>query len=255
MENQITPTSAAKAPATLDAHGFDPNDYDWIPVLRKRRADGWSPDRQRGFIEALADCGSVAQAARDVGMSETSAYRLRRSPGAEGFDRAWSAAIDAASKKLIDSAFERALVGTDEPVFDRDGRRVGRRLRQSDKLLMFLLRAYMPDRFRHAVNDRIPVGEAPAPGLAPVAEALAQMLPELPPEPHMLMAADDLETAIEVADILDGELPHYHRDAKPQTYVPSAMEQALDRKLDEIRRRDVIDEGEYYDDDDEGAMG
>src|SRR3546814_9223269 len=69
-------------------------------------------------------------------MSESSAYRRRRAPGAEAFDRAWGAAIDAAAKKLLDAAFERALVGTDEPVFDRDGNRVGRRLRQSDRLLM-----------------------------------------------------------------------------------------------------------------------
>src|SRR3546814_16376152 len=81
-------------------------------------------------------------------MSESSAYRLRRAPGAEAFDRAWGAAIDAAAKKLLDAAFERALVGTDEPVFDRDGNRVGRRLRQSDRLLMFLLRAYGPERFQ-----------------------------------------------------------------------------------------------------------
>ncbi|RYD44727.1 MAG: hypothetical protein EOP63_04730, partial [Sphingomonadales bacterium] len=134
----------------LDAHGHDPAAYHWVPVLKKRRKDGWSPDKQRAFIEALADSGSVTTAALCVGMSESSAYRLRRAPGAEAFDRAWGAAIDAASKKLLDAAFERALVGTDEPVFDREGNRVGRRLRQSDRLLMFLIRAYGPDRFQSA---------------------------------------------------------------------------------------------------------
>ncbi|MBJ7441964.1 MAG: hypothetical protein JHD35_23510, partial [Sphingopyxis sp.] len=132
----------------LDAYGHDPAAYDWVPVLKKRRKDGWSPDKQRAFVETLADCGSVATAAQRVGMSESSAYRLRRSPGAAAFDRAWSAAIDAASKKLLDAAFERAIVGSEEPVFDREGNRVGRRLRQSDRLLMFLIRAYGPDRFR-----------------------------------------------------------------------------------------------------------
>ena len=42
-----------------------------------------------------------------------------------GGRRPWDAAIEAASKKLTDAAFERALVGTDEPVFDREGNRVG----------------------------------------------------------------------------------------------------------------------------------
>ncbi|KTE54126.1 hypothetical protein ATE69_11995 [Sphingopyxis sp. H071] len=177
-------------PATpaLDAHGHDPAAYDWVPVLKKRRKDGWSPGKQRAFIEALADGGSVANAARAVGMSESSAYRLRRSPGAEAFDRAWCAAIEAASKKLIDAAFERALIGSEEPVFDREGNRVGRRLRQSDRLLMFLLRAYGPDCLRTAA--------APRTDTAPAA----------------LMAPDDLAVALEAADLCDGELPRWYRD-------------------------------------------
>ena len=200
------PSPIAESTPALDAHGHDPAAYDWVPVLKKRRKDGWSPDKQRAFIEALADCGSVVTAAQRVDMSESSAYRLRRSPGAEAFDRAWSAAIDAASKKLLDAAFERALVGTDEPVFDRDGNRVGRRLRQSDRLLMFLLRAYGPDRFREAGPDRL---TAPA---APVAEALVHLHPEPPAAPAALMAPDDLAAALDVADLCDGELPPWYRD-------------------------------------------
>ncbi|NJS15102.1 MAG: hypothetical protein HC788_11420, partial [Sphingopyxis sp.] len=79
-------------PAALDAHGHDSAAYDWVPVLRKRRADGWSPDNQRRFIGELANTGSVDQAAFAVGMTVRSAYALRRAPGVEGFDRAWSAA-------------------------------------------------------------------------------------------------------------------------------------------------------------------
>ncbi|MBB6425810.1 hypothetical protein [Sphingopyxis sp. JAI128] len=206
----------------LDAHGHDPADYDWVPVLKKRRKDGWSPDKQRAFIEALADCGSVASAARAVGMSESTAYRLRRSPGAEAFDRAWSAAIDAASKKLLDAAFERALVGTDEPVFDRDGHRVGRRLRQSDRLLMFLLRAYGPDCFRDAAargasaSGRTPVS-------TPVAEALVHLHPAPPAAPEALMAPDDLAMALDIADQCDGQLPPWYREDREELLaVPAA---------------------------------
>ena len=90
------PSPDPTAETALDAHGHDPAAYDWVPVLKKRRKDGWSPDKQRAFIEALADTGSVATAAQRVGMSESSAYRLRRAPGAEAFVRAWGAAIDAA---------------------------------------------------------------------------------------------------------------------------------------------------------------
>ena len=156
-----------------------------------------------GVIEALADCGSVATAAQRVDMSESSAYRLRRSPGAEAFDRARGAAIEAASKKLIDAAFERALVGSEEPVFDREGNRVGRRFRQSDRLLMFLLRAYGPDCFRTP---------APAATPTPVAEALACLHPTAPAAPAALMAPDDLAAALQIADLCDGELPRWYRD-------------------------------------------
>lgn len=215
----------------LDAHGHDPAAYDWVPVLKKRRKDGWSPDKQRAFIEALADCGSVATAAQRVGMSESSAYRLRRSPGAEAFDRAWSAAIDAASKKLLDAAFERALVGTDEPVFDRDGNRVGRRLRQSDRLLMFLLRAYGPDCFRDNGRDR-----TAAPAVNPVAEALAHLHPAPPAAPAALMAPEDLAVALDVANHFDGELPRWYRDdAEDAVTVPAEPPLASPHDKAELR--------------------
>jgi hypothetical protein len=220
MSNTL-PSPAPEPTPARDAHGHDPAAYNWVPVLKKPRKDGWSPAKQRAFIEALADTGSVVTAAQRVGMSESSAYRLRRSPDAAAFDRAWSAAIDAAAKKLLDAAFERALVGTDEPVFDRDGNRVGRRLRQSDRLLMFLLRAYGPERF----GER---GAAPAPVVTPVAEALVHVHPAPPAAPAALMAPDELAMALDIADQCDGELPPWHHEdrgdpvAMPTTPSPDA---------------------------------
>lgn len=128
----------------LDANGYDPADYDWVPVLRKPRADGWTPQRQRAFIGALADCGSVRGAAREVNMTMSSAYKLRRSAGAAAFAAAWDSAMQQAAHVLVDEAFERAINGSDEPIYDRDGRRIGRKHRQSDALMMFLLRKHSP---------------------------------------------------------------------------------------------------------------
>lgn len=78
----------ASCRAELDANGFDPNEFEWRPVPRRPRADGWTPDVQRRFIQALAETGVVEQACRIVGMSVGSAYRLRHAPGAESFARA-----------------------------------------------------------------------------------------------------------------------------------------------------------------------
>ena len=46
----------------------------FTPVPRiSPRHTGWTPDRQHGFIEALADLGSVRAAANAVGMTPESA--------------------------------------------------------------------------------------------------------------------------------------------------------------------------------------
>ena len=63
-----------------------------VPLLRSR-ADGWTPLRQARFIGYLAETGSVAEAARRVGMSRMSAYRLRRRPQAESLVHAWDAVL------------------------------------------------------------------------------------------------------------------------------------------------------------------
>ena len=210
---------AITAGTELDAHGFDPGDYQWVPVLRRPRADGWTPQRQVDFIAALADSGCVEQAAREVGMSARSCYRLRRSPGSENFAAAWEAALAQAARSLVDLAFERAINGSDEPVFDKDGHRVGRRMRHNDRLLMFLLRAYMPERFRHAHKSVREPREPPPPATEPLAEALHRLEPVAPEEPHLLMPPDELETALQCTHILSGELPHWHR-GRPEIEEP-----------------------------------
>ena len=53
---------------------------DFTPVPRKYRHDGWTPERQRAFIAALADTGSVRRAAAMVNMAQTNCYTLRRAP-------------------------------------------------------------------------------------------------------------------------------------------------------------------------------
>jgi hypothetical protein len=114
------------------------------PVPRRLRHDGWTAERQRAFIEALADTGSPRTAAQMVNMAATTAYALRRSPGAESFRRAWDAALDLALELMKAEAFERALHGTLVPVFV-GGKLTGYRRQKSDRMLMFCLRHYGQD--------------------------------------------------------------------------------------------------------------
>lgn len=64
-----------------------PGFFHSVPI--KRRKDGWSVGRQCAFLAHLYFTGSVADAARAVGMSRESAYRLRRRAEAESFAAAW----------------------------------------------------------------------------------------------------------------------------------------------------------------------
>jgi hypothetical protein len=117
---------------------------DFIPVPRRPRHDGWTPERQRAFIEALADTGCVSRAAAMVNIAQTNAYELRRAPGAEEFRRAWDAALDFGLLRLKDIAFERMIEGQLVPVFSA-GKLMGFRRKKNDALLMFCLRHYGQD--------------------------------------------------------------------------------------------------------------
>jgi hypothetical protein len=118
---------------------------DFAPVPRKcPRHDGWTPERQRAFVEALADTGCVAIAARMVNMSPESAYMLRRAAGAESFRKAWEAAQGLGLQVVKDEAFHRAMHGQLVPVFVA-GKLIGFRRKKNDRLLMFILRHYGQD--------------------------------------------------------------------------------------------------------------
>lgn len=119
----------------------------FTPVPRRHnRHDGWTDDRQRAFIEALADLGSVKAAAHSVNMTPEGAYQLRRHPQAGPFRKAWSAALALGVQRLEDVAMERALYGVEVPVY-HFGAMVGTRRVFNDRLLMFMLRNRAAKRF------------------------------------------------------------------------------------------------------------
>lgn len=119
----------------------------FTPVPRQTsRHDGWTDERQRAFIEALADTGSVDAACRAVDMSQGGVYYLRRQPGAESFRKAWEKALELGVQRIEDVAMDRALNGVEVPVYSY-GKLVGTRTAYNDRLLMFMLRNRAPGRF------------------------------------------------------------------------------------------------------------
>jgi len=109
-----------------------------------RKTGGWSSIRQRLFIETLAETGSVHLSAKAAGLSARSAYALRvRSPA---FAAAWDAGQQLAVGRLSALAFDRAIHGRIEQVY-QEGTLVAEKRVPSDRLLTWLLSRLDPNRF------------------------------------------------------------------------------------------------------------
>jgi hypothetical protein len=63
------------------------------PRPRKIRRDGWTPERQLRFLDALATTRSTAHAAAFAGMSREGAYRLRNRREGALFGLLWDRVI------------------------------------------------------------------------------------------------------------------------------------------------------------------
>lgn len=116
----------------------------------------WSRAKMARFLNELAATHSVSAAARAVGMTRQSAYRLRQRLKGQAFDLAWEAAVASAYDALHQAALDRALNGVEAPVHHK-GELVGTRRTFDERLTMFLL----SDRNRYAARHRpsaTPVG-------------------------------------------------------------------------------------------------
>ena len=133
-----------------------PVPFDPVP---SRKAVGWSADRQRTFIRALAETGSVHLAARAAGLSARSAYSLR--VRSQPFANAWDMAQQLAVGRLSALAFDRAIHGRVEQVYHGQTLISEKRV-PSDRMLMWLLARLDPIRFGASATERDPQRDAAA---------------------------------------------------------------------------------------------
>lgn len=131
-------------------------------------------ERRERFLSALADTGIVSAAVVIAGTSRTRVYELRKHDS--GFASAWEEAEEQAADALEAEAWRRAVDGVPEPlvsarkvVHDDEGQPLAIR-RYSDNLLLALLKARRPERFK----DRALVEHDIADGLADRLEAARQ---------------------------------------------------------------------------------
>lgn len=111
---------------------------DFIPTDVSARRDGWTGERQRAFIAALAQTGCVAKACDRAGISARSAYRLRRQVRGAHFARAWDLAMHVASDRLSAPARQIAAQRSLSRMW-RDHTTGGDTLPPTEQALIFLL--------------------------------------------------------------------------------------------------------------------
>ncbi|HKN87996.1 MAG TPA: hypothetical protein VJV04_14135 [Nitrospiraceae bacterium] len=154
------------------------------PAQLRARHDGWTAKKQIAFIEALAECGIVDEACRRVGMSDTSAYELRRRSCGAQFRRAWDAAIEYSEHRAYEAARERVIKGVARPVFYK-GEQVGEYRHFDERLTIYMLHT-RTRRPAHLLNplpplpslDEEPYEDDPADILDAEIEELAERAPD-----------------------------------------------------------------------------
>ncbi|HEX8241570.1 MAG TPA: hypothetical protein VF574_17670 [Allosphingosinicella sp.] len=127
---------AASPPNAPPGKGHDLLGFEPVPL--RYRTDGLTPEKQRAFVEALADCGLVREAAARIGVSEQCINRVRRRSDARDFDRACEAAQMFGARRLRSVAYERAIEGTLKGHYYH-GERVGEERVYDNRLLTYLL--------------------------------------------------------------------------------------------------------------------
>jgi len=134
----------------------------------------FTKDRREAFLRALADTGIVSLAAGIAGITRARAYQVRKADLL--FAAAWEEAEEQAADRLEAEAWRRAVAGVPEPIVsagkivrDDDGQPIAIR-RYSDALMIALLKARRPERFK----DRAIIEHDIADGLADRLEAARQ---------------------------------------------------------------------------------
>lgn len=99
----------------------------------------WTTRKIIEFLRALAATHSVKDAARSVGMSRQSAYKLRSRLKGLAFDAAWDEVFKHSYENLPYAALERALNGIEVPHYYK-GELIGTSRRYDERLTVALLK-------------------------------------------------------------------------------------------------------------------
>ena len=98
--------------------------------------------RQRTFLVAYSECGSLNKSYEITGISSTSHYHWMHTDS--NYVQAFTEARRITGHKLEAEAIRRAYEGWDEPVY-QGGKLAGVTRKYSDTLMIFMLKGLLPD--------------------------------------------------------------------------------------------------------------
>lgn len=145
------------------------------------RTDRIRDAAKANFLEAMGRLGTITAASRETGVPRSDHYFWMQDPE---YVKAFREAEDIAIDAMEAEARRRAVQGTNRPVYQA-GRQVGDVTEYSDQLLIVLLKAHRPEKYRErvelTVNDmrKLVEARAAAEGLDP-AEVWAELESILP---------------------------------------------------------------------------
>ena len=149
--------------------------------------------RQQRFLEMFAETGNVSVSAKAAGISRSGVYGHRELD--DGFAKAWEEAEQVAADRLETEAWRRGVDGVAEPlvsagrlVCGEDGKPL-HVLRYSDQLLLALLRAHRPEKFRDRTSVELDVSDR----LADRLEAARRRSLAKPETPVLELKADEVD--------------------------------------------------------------
>lgn len=123
------------------------------PRLRTTRTIQHARD---SFLAALAETGNITRSCQKAKVPRQTAYDWKHADA--DFAQKWEAAVELGVDALEDEATRRAKEGTDKPVFHQ-GEQCGTIREFSDTLMVCLLKARRPDKFkeRSQVDSKVDV--------------------------------------------------------------------------------------------------
>lgn len=104
------------------------------------------------FLQYLRKNANVSLAAKAIGISRQALYKARAEN--KEFANAWDDAIQEATDRLLQAAWNRATKGVKKPVYFQ-GVQCGEVKEYSDSLLTLLLKSYRPEQFSEKLKAEV----------------------------------------------------------------------------------------------------